>query len=65
MICLSRLILVCDFTHTHLESNIELIRIVDGDNPLVGGLVLEVEVQLYREDEHRDLAVQNRWRRQP
>ena len=59
MICLSRLILGCDFTHTHLESNVELIRIVDGDNPLVGGLVLEVEVQLDREDKHRDLAVQD------
>ena len=59
MICLSRLILVCDFAHTHLESNVELVRIVDGDNPLVGGLVLEVEVQLDREDKHRDLAVQD------
>ena len=59
MICLSILILVCDFTHTHLESDVELIRIVDGDNPLVGGLVLEVEVQLDREDKHRDLAVQD------
>ena len=59
MICLPRLILVCDLTHTHLESNVELVRIVDGDNPLVGGLVLEVEVQLDREDKHGDLAVQD------
>ena len=59
MICWSRLILVCDFTNTYLESNVELIRIVDGDNPLVGGLVLEVEVQLDREDKHGDLAVQD------
>ena len=44
---------------SHLESDVELVRIVDGDNPLVGGLVLEVKVQLHREDKHRDLAVQD------
>jgi len=43
----------------HLEGDVKLVGIVDSDDPLVGGLVLEVEVQLHREDEYGHLAVQD------
>ena len=50
---------------SHLESDVELVRIVDGDHPLVSSLILKVEVQLDREDKNGDLPVQDRGRGQP
>ena len=44
---------------SHLESDVELVRIVDGDHPLVSSLILKVEVQLDREDKNGDLSVQD------
>jgi len=43
----------------YLESDVELVRIVDGDHPLVSSLILKVEVQLDREDKNGDLPVQD------
>ena len=50
---------LCQLTSTHLESDIKLIRIVDGDDPLVSGLILKVEVQLDGEDKNGNLPVQD------
>ena len=44
---------------TYLEGDVKLVRVVDSDDPLVGGLVLEVEVQLDGEDEDWHLAVED------
>ena len=44
---------------THLESDIKLIRIVDGDDPLMSGLILKVEVQLDGEDKNGNLPIQD------
>ena len=43
----------------YLEGDVKLVWVVDSDDPLVGGLVLEVEVQLDGEDEYGHLAVQD------
>jgi len=43
----------------HLKCDIKLVRVVDGDDSLVCGLVLVVKVQLYWEDEHGDFPIKN------
>ena len=44
---------------TDLECDIKLVWVVDCDDPLVCGLVLQVEVDLHGEHEHGNLPVKN------
>ena len=52
-------------TAFYLECDVELVRVVYGDDALVRGLVLEVEVELHREYKHWHLPVQNITRTKP